>query len=51
MSEKQTTFSTVNCAEKFESPNQWISCYLKTAGKLPFTDEAAAEIFEWQVAG
>jgi hypothetical protein len=25
MSEKQTTFFTVNCAEKLEFPNQWYS--------------------------
>jgi hypothetical protein len=25
MSEKQTTFFTINCAEKFESPNQCLT--------------------------
>jgi hypothetical protein len=24
MSEKQTTFFPINCAEKLESPNQWL---------------------------
>jgi hypothetical protein len=28
MSEKQLTFFTVNCAEKFESPNQCLTKYL-----------------------
>jgi hypothetical protein len=34
MSEKQTTFFTVNCAEKLESPNQCISVLEKVQPKL-----------------
>jgi hypothetical protein len=34
MSEKQMTFFTVNCAEKFESPNQWYMCHSLNQKKL-----------------
>jgi hypothetical protein len=51
MSEKQTTFFTVNCAENFESPNQWRQwcsclrsecCSALAAGPLLFPDQPRA---------